>query len=254
MPSGALSSITASPNSSTSDLSSDVKLTVQAPSQSDDVMVPQVFDSANSLTGDLVFSTEPDQVSVLEEDVDENDSGESASRDGNDNIKSTRKRSKFLRKLVTMKHPDQHAHPMLDAFQKRPQQEINGYSLETIAQAENLARDREDARMEADPESSWSHPRVPSPADFDEAPAEPVFDEVTVARLVAHHAILVPAAIFGILIRLGLDGLANYDGRIIFPMAWAQGVGCVIMGTALARKTEITIFYPPLYTALATGE
>jgi hypothetical protein len=30
------------------------------------------------------------------------------------------------------------------------------------------------------------------------------------------------------------------DGQIIFELAWAQGVGCAIMGTALGLKGEIT--------------
>ncbi|RSH92341.1 hypothetical protein EHS25_008756 [Saitozyma podzolica] len=57
----------------------------------------------------------------------------------------------------------------------------------------------------------------------------------------------------GTLIRLGLDGLATFDGNVIYPLAWAQGVGCGIMGLALARKNEIISIYPPIYTFLTTG-
>lgn len=61
------------------------------------------------------------------------------------------------------------------------------------------------------------------------------------------------------------------DGRAIFPLAWAQGVGCGIMGLALGKKDELerlcvalisntlerpanVLRYPPLYTFITTGE
>ncbi|WVR04760.1 hypothetical protein IAU60_001772 [Kwoniella sp. DSM 27419] len=81
----------------------------------------------------------------------------------------------------------------------------------------------------------------------------PEKERLTPLRVTAHYAILVLASMLGCLARLGLDALATYDGHIIFPLAWAQGVGCGVMGLALARKTEITAIYPPLYTFLATG-
>jgi hypothetical protein len=33
----------------------------------------------------------------------------------------------------------------------------------------------------------------------------------------------------------------SVDGNVIYPLAWAQGVGCGIMGLALARKNEIIL-------------
>lgn len=29
------------------------------------------------------------------------------------------------------------------------------------------------------------------------------------------------------------------DGRIIFPLAWSQGVGCAIMGMSIGLKNDI---------------
>ncbi|KAG6866463.1 hypothetical protein C0991_003981 [Blastosporella zonata] len=49
-------------------------------------------------------------------------------------------------------------------------------------------------------------------------------------------ALLIPASIFGTLARLGLSALAKYDGRSIFPLAYAQGLGCLIMGFAVGLK------------------
>jgi CrcB protein len=50
---------------------------------------------------------------------------------------------------------------------------------------------------------------------------------------------LMPTAVFGTLARLGLQALATYDGRSIFPLAYVQAVGCLIMGIALPLKDTI---------------
>lgn len=83
--------------------------------------------------------------------------------------------------------------------------------------------------------------------------------------------LLAPASIFGVLARLGLQGLTHYDGQSVFPLAYVQTLGCFIMGLCLAQKevlSELYVFnspchysephathhrYGPLYTALATG-
>lgn len=49
-------------------------------------------------------------------------------------------------------------------------------------------------------------------------------------------ALLVPASIFGTLARLGLIALARYQGNSIFPLAYVQGLGCLIMGFAVGLK------------------
>jgi len=49
-------------------------------------------------------------------------------------------------------------------------------------------------------------------------------------------ALLVPASLLGVLTRLGLHWLASYDGSAIFPLAYAQGLGCFVMGFALQLK------------------
>lgn len=51
--------------------------------------------------------------------------------------------------------------------------------------------------------------------------------------------LLMPASVFGVLARLGLDALATYDGRSIFPLAYAQALGCFIMGIALPLKDTV---------------
>ena len=53
-------------------------------------------------------------------------------------------------------------------------------------------------------------------------------------------ALLMPAAVFGTLARLGLDALTSYPGESIFPLAYVQGVGCLIMGFCLASKKPIS--------------
>lgn len=53
-------------------------------------------------------------------------------------------------------------------------------------------------------------------------------------------ALLMPASIFGTLARLGLQALATYDGKAIFPLAYPQAIGCLIMGIALPLKDTIS--------------
>jgi len=53
-------------------------------------------------------------------------------------------------------------------------------------------------------------------------------------------ALLMPASVFGVLARLGLVGLTSYNGESIFPLAYVQGVGCLVMGFCLALKVPIS--------------
>ncbi|CAL1709925.1 unnamed protein product [Somion occarium] len=66
-------------------------------------------------------------------------------------------------------------------------------------------------------------------------------------------ALLMPASVFGVLARLGIQALVGYDGRSIFPLAWVQVMGCVIMGFGVGIKDPLGQFYGSLYTALTTG-
>lgn len=58
-------------------------------------------------------------------------------------------------------------------------------------------------------------------------------------------ALLMPASIFGALARVGLLALTTYDGREIFPLAWAQAAGCLVMGFAVGLKEPIGQLYVP---------
>ncbi|KAK2466260.1 hypothetical protein APHAL10511_001902 [Amanita phalloides] len=66
-------------------------------------------------------------------------------------------------------------------------------------------------------------------------------------------ALIMPGAVFGTLARLGLTALATYDGASVFPLAYAQAVGCLVMGVALRLRRPLGQFHSPLYTALTTG-
>ena len=57
---------------------------------------------------------------------------------------------------------------------------------------------------------------------------------------IALIAPLMPASIFGVLARLGLEGLTTYDGRSIFPLAFPQALGCLVMGICLPLKDPIS--------------
>lgn len=84
--------------------------------------------------------------------------------------------------------------------------------------------------------------------------------------------LLMPASVFGVLARLGLVALMSYDNHSVFPLAYAQAVGCLVMGFTLELKEPMGQLYvsaelypnchvsficfgsyAPLYTALTTG-
>ncbi|WVW78288.1 hypothetical protein I302_100242 [Kwoniella bestiolae CBS 10118] len=112
-------------------------------------------------------------------------------------------------------------------------------------------RARSESSISEDPELPRP-PRAPSPAPPEDN-APPPAEEVTALRLGAHYAGLVLSSMLGCLIRLGLNGLGTYDGAVVYPLLWSQGVGSGIMGLSLARKNEIISIYPPIYTFLTTG-
>jgi hypothetical protein len=83
-----------------------------------------------------------------------------------------------------------------------------------------------------------------SPASIDRPPT--VMEPTTQGPPRVYHpfspaviALLMPASVFGVLARLGLQALGTYDGKSIFPLAYPQGVGCLIMGIALPLKDTI---------------
>ncbi|KZT74340.1 hypothetical protein DAEQUDRAFT_660535 [Daedalea quercina L-15889] len=63
-----------------------------------------------------------------------------------------------------------------------------------------------------------------------------------------------PASVFGCLARLGIQALVHFDGDAIFPLAWVQVGGCLVMGFCLGIREPFGRFYGPLYTAFTTGE
>jgi hypothetical protein len=89
----------------------------------------------------------------------------------------------------------------------------------------------------ADARSLATLERVSTGSDSIAQPPSSVFHPFSPAVV----ALLMPASIFGTLTRLGLQALATYDGKAIFPLAYPQAVGCLIMGIALPLKDTISI-------------
>lgn len=52
-------------------------------------------------------------------------------------------------------------------------------------------------------------------------------------------ALLMPASVLGVLARLGLVALMTYDGHSVFPLAYVQALGCLIMGMGLRLKEPL---------------
>ncbi|KAG2056363.1 hypothetical protein BDR06DRAFT_952845 [Suillus hirtellus] len=87
------------------------------------------------------------------------------------------------------------------------------------------------------------------PSEVEELPPAKIYHPLSIHVL----ALLMPASMFGVLARLGLQALTTYDGQSIFPLAYVQATGCFIMGVGLRMKVPFGNFYGPLYTALTTG-
>lgn len=87
------------------------------------------------------------------------------------------------------------------------------------------------------------------PSEVEALPLVKIYHPLSIHVL----ALLMPASIFGVLARLGLQALTTYNGESIFPLAYVQATGCFIMGVGLRLKVPFGNFYGPLYTALTTG-
>lgn len=88
------------------------------------------------------------------------------------------------------------------------------------------------------------------PSEVEELPPVKIYSPLSIHVL----ALLMPASIFGVLARLGLQALTTYNGESVFPLAYVQATGCFIMGVGLRMKVPFGNFYGPLYTALTTGQ
>ena len=56
-------------------------------------------------------------------------------------------------------------------------------------------------------------------------------------------ALLMAPAVFGVLARLGLVALATCNGESVFPLAYVQALGCLIMGFCLRLKEPLGQLY-----------
>ena len=92
----------------------------------------------------------------------------------------------------------------------------------------------EDTRF-SDENSERSRPAEPPPS----AAIRPPFKH---AHPFSHHilTLMAPFAMFGLLARLGLQALTNFDGEAVFPLAWVQGMGCFFMGIVAGLREPIS--------------
>lgn len=77
------------------------------------------------------------------------------------------------------------------------------------------------------------------PFDAEELPPAKIYRPLSIHVL----ALLMPASIFGVLTRLGLQALTTYNGQAIFSLAYVQAVGCFIMGIGLRMKVPFGNLY-----------
>ncbi|GAA6022353.1 hypothetical protein JCM8202_000871 [Rhodotorula sphaerocarpa] len=67
------------------------------------------------------------------------------------------------------------------------------------------------------------------------------------------HSFLLFGSFWGILTRLGFQWIGGFASGEVFPLIWAQIVGCFIMGFCIRKKNEIERVFPPFFVALGTG-
>ncbi|KAL1743752.1 CrcB-like protein-domain-containing protein [Schizophyllum fasciatum] len=111
----------------------------------------------------------------------------------------------------------------------------------------DIREGREHSDDHSDERSVGSIDRPPS--EHENVPPVKVYSPYSVHVI----CLLIPGSILGLLARLGLQAIARYDGQSIFPLAYAQALGCFVMGLALGLKEPLGDFYGPLYTGITTG-
>ncbi|KAF9969957.1 hypothetical protein BGZ73_007481 [Actinomortierella ambigua] len=69
-------------------------------------------------------------------------------------------------------------------------------------------------------------------------------------------AMIIPNAILGVLIRLGIVYIQTFPGQPVFPLVWAQFIGCLIMGLLVSTRRRIDRCHwtgPFTYAGLGSG-
>ncbi|EGG06335.1 uncharacterized protein MELLADRAFT_36249 [Melampsora larici-populina 98AG31] len=96
---------------------------------------------------------------------------------------------------------------------------------------------------------------LPSPfkAQGDEPPPEQNKTTPITSRKLETHSILIWWAICGLLTRLGLNAIGEYEGKSVFSVLLVQVVGCLVMGVGLRLKDTLDRIHPLLYLGLTTG-
>lgn len=69
------------------------------------------------------------------------------------------------------------------------------------------------------------------------APSIPITALPHASKLIP--ALIIPCSILGVMIRLGLKYIATFPGQQVFPLIWAQFVGCVLMGLFVSKRSWI---------------
>lgn len=87
------------------------------------------------------------------------------------------------------------------------------------------------------------HHSIPSAesSQLDRQPGQSMLTTSKVYSPLSPHVLapLMAFSVFGVLARLGLQALFDFDGQAVFPIIWAQALGCFIMGVLLAVKEPL---------------
>lgn len=84
-----------------------------------------------------------------------------------------------------------------------------------------------------------------------------VVNDVSQQPSIAHQAqtisILMLSAIWGLLTRLGITAIGNFNGQSVFSLLLVQVVGCIVMGTSVALQPRFNKIHSLLYFGMTTG-
>lgn len=122
------------------------------------------------------------------------------------------------------------AKPSRSQTDLRDRYEVNTQSDHTPSDV-GSALPRHESVQEASSLASIDRP----PSEAEKLPPAKVYHPYHPAVI----ALLMPASVFGCLARLGLQALVNFDGDAVFPLAWVQVGGCLVMGFCLGIREPL---------------
>jgi fluoride ion exporter CrcB/FEX len=155
-------------------------------------------------------------------------------------------------KLANKNSTNQSTDPILPSIDDPNSDKAHGHreSIEITSGPEDAINEQHERRFALAEVPAVTEPMPLDSAEGPKQDAQPV--QLYENKLIIFAA-LIPVSILGMLIRVGLTLLETYDGEPVFALAYAQFIGCTIMGFVVKKKDFLLKKYLPLQIALSTG-